>query len=284
MQRRTGFTVIEVLIAVAVVAAISGLIIYATTGKKKDQSSPEPTSSNQASETTQKQSSTAIDWQWMGEKWEASATPPACTEPVKFSVAPTDLSKATAVLYPGQTRGGNYKPHGGLRFDNAPDNNVSVKAIMDGRVTSGVRYIEMGETQYMFTIVNDCGIAYRYDHLLVLSPTFQKIADTLPAAKENDSRTTNFDNPASVKAGDEIATAVGFPKIRNVSFDLGVYDYRKRNEAAQSASYIATHKNFLGQAGHALCWFDMFSSADSAILKSLPAGDQASGKKSDYCK
>ncbi len=283
MHRKSGFTIIEVLIAVAVVAAISGLIIYATAGsKKKADASPQPSSSTQASTSTNA-TQTAIQWQWSGDKWQASSTPPDCTEPVKFSVAPADLSKATAVLYPGQSRGNNYKPHGGLRFDRASDNNLSVKAIMDGRVVSGARYIEMGETQYMFTIVNDCGVAYRFDHLLTLSPTFQKIADALPAAKPDDSRTTNFDNPVSVKAGDEVATAIGFPKIRNVSFDLGVYDYRQRNEAAQNASYVAKHQEFLAQAGHALCWFDMFSDADNAILKSLSAGDSASGKQSDYC-
>ena len=155
---------------------------------------------------------------------------------------------------------------------------------MDGVVASGARYIEMGETQYMFTIVNDCGIAYRYDHLLALSPTFQKLADALPAAKENDSRTTNFNNATVIKAGEEVATAVGFSKTRNVSFDLGVYDYRQRNQAAQSASYVTTHQNFLSQAGYALCWLDMFSTSDSAILTSLPGGDGTAGKTSDYCK
>lgn len=285
MSRQKGFSIIEVLIAVAVVAVIAGLIIYATAGQKKASTSTQPTPSTSTKETTTQQTPQGtVQWQWNGDKWQASATPPNCTEPLKFSTAPTDLSKATAVLYPGQSRGNNYKPHGGLRFDNASDNSLSVKAIMDGVVASGARYIEMGETQYMFTIVNDCGIAYRYDHLLTLSPTLQKLADTLPAAKPDDSRTTNFNTATVVRAGDELATAVGFSKTRNVSFDLGVYDYRQRNQAAQSSSYVSKYQNYLSQAGYALCWLDMFSSSDSAILKSLPAGDGVAGKTSDYCK
>ncbi len=274
----------EVLIAVAVVAAISGLIIYATAGSKKAETSTQSSPTANKDETSQQKAQGSVQWQWSGDKWQTNGNPPTCPDPLKFSTAPTDLSKATAVLYPGQSRGNNYKPHGGLRFDKAGDNNVSVKAIMDGVVASGARYIEMGETQYMFTIVNDCGIAYRYDHLLTLSPTFQKLADTLPVAKDNDSRTTNFNDATVIKAGDEIATAVGFSKNHNVSFDLGVYDYRQRNQAAQSTSYVSQHQNFLSQAGYALCWLDMFSTADSATLKSLPGGDGTAGKTSDYCK
>ncbi|MCC7289394.1 prepilin-type N-terminal cleavage/methylation domain-containing protein [bacterium] len=280
MHRKTGFAVIELIIALAVIGAIAGIVVYATSGPKKNNASQQSSGSND----TQGNGQGSVRWEWNGDKWQASSTPPSCKEPIAFSVAPTDLSKVTAVLYPGQSRGNNYKPHGGLRFDKASSNNLSVKAIMDGRVASGARYIEMGEVQYMFTIVNDCGIAYRYDHLLTLSPAFQKIADSLPSAKENDSRTTDFTADTLVKAGDEVATAVGFAKSGNVSFDLGVYDYRQRNQAAQDADYVATHKNFLSQAGHALCWLDMFSSADNAVLKSLPAGDQASGKSSDYCR
>src|SRR3990167_2451200 len=75
--------------------------------------------------------------------------------------APTDLSKVTAILYPGQTRGGDYKAHGGLRFDNAKTNDVTVVAPMAATVYEGSRYIEMGEVQYMFDFSAACDVDYR---------------------------------------------------------------------------------------------------------------------------
>jgi len=224
-----------------------------------------------------------IKWSWNGEKWQASGSAPECPNPLKFTITPADLSMASAVLYPGQTRGGNYKPHGGFRFDGKKTDDITVKAIMDGQVVSGARYIEMGEFQYMFVIENQCGIAYRFDHLATLSPAFQKLADTLPEPKKDDSRTTDFEMPVKVKAGDVVATSVGFKNLNNVGFDLGVYDYRKTNTAAQNNSYVSAHQNELSQSAYAVCWLDMFSTSDSNIIKNLPAGDLAGGKTSDYC-
>jgi hypothetical protein len=218
-----------------------------------------------------------------GSEWAPSGKAPDCPDPLKFNNAPSDLSLANSVLYPGQVRGGNYKPHGGIGFP-ATTNSIEVKAIMDGDVTSGSRYIESGEVQYLFWIENDCGIAYRFDHILTPSATMKPIVDQLPAAKENDSRTTNFEKPLKLKAGDIVATAVGFSKSpKNVSYDLGVYDLRKQNSAA-TPEFKAKHQNVLAQAAYAVCWFDMFSSQDTATLKSLPSRDQSMGKTSDYCK
>lgn len=267
-----GFHIIEILIAIVVIVLLGFVIwrfvISAGQDSQKSQSSGAE--------------STAIAWGWNGEEWQAQGQAPDCKDPVKFTTTPADLSKATAVLYPGQTRG-QYKPHGGFRFDGAKNDDITVKAIYDGYLTSGARYIEAGEVQYVLTFVNNCGIAYRLDHLATLAPAIQKVADTLPQAKVDDSRTTDFENPILVKTGEDIATAVGFKKTQNVSFDLGVYDYRKQNTAARSQAYKNAHKNELSQAAYAVCWLDMFPVEDSAIIKSLPAGDQAAGKTSDYC-
>jgi len=270
MHKRYGFSGIEVILVLAIIAAVGGVAWFGLRG-------------NNAKDSSAITNAKAVTWSFNGTAWEASGKPPACSSPIRFSQAPSDLSKATAVLYPGQTRGGNYKPHGGLRYPDG-QNNVTVKAIYDGRVTEGARYIEAGEVQYLFTIVNDCGIAYRFDHLQTLSPKFQAMADKLPAAQPNESRTTRFDDPLEVKAGEIVATAVGFPKMRNASYDLGVYDLRSTNQAAQSAEYRAKHQPWLNQAAYAVCWIDMFSASDNAILASLPGGDMVSGKQSDYCK
>lgn len=272
MHKRLGFSLIEVVLVLAVLSAVGALAWFGMQGGR-----------SKTSQVSNTEPAGAVSWSHNGTTWQASGKPPTCPNPVRFSQAPSDLSKATAVLYPGQTRGGNYKPHGGLRYPDG-QNKVAVKAIYDGNVVEGARYIEAGETQYMFTIVNDCGIAYRFDHLLSLSPKFQSLAVKLPAAQPNDSRTTKFNSPTSIKAGEVVATAVGFTNNGNASYDLGVYDLRSTNQAAQNAAYRAKHQNILSQAGYALCWLDMFSANDSAILAALPGGDMTSGKQSDYCK
>ncbi|MEK7602974.1 MAG: hypothetical protein AAB459_01885 [Patescibacteria group bacterium] len=222
----------------------------------------------------------SVSWQWDGSKWTSLGAPPKCDEPISFKQTAVDTALVEGILYPGQVRGGNYKPHGGFWLK-ISSNAVQIKAIIDGTVVNGSRYIEMGETQYMFTIVNDCGLAYRFDHLLELSPTFKTLADQLPTAKENDSRTTNFNSGAKVKAGDVVATAVGFKQNANYTFDLGVYDYRQANEASKISGYKVKVGGDLNQAGYAICWLDLFAGAN---YSSLPASDHTAGKTSDYCR
>lgn len=221
-------------------------------------------------------------WKVLGKK--DPSTPPtsssqqsggACpAQPMMIS--PADVSLATAVLYPGQTRNGDYKPHGGLRFDNATGNKVTVRAPMDAKLTSGSRYTEMGELQILLEFSNDCGVKYRFDHLLTLSDKFQKAVDaSLPDALPGDSRTTNFNPAVNVTKGEIVATAVGFAKTNNVSFDFGVYDLRSDDSASGDS---------FDQARYGVCWLkDWLPVADSAKLLALPAGDSKSGKTSNYC-
>ncbi len=222
----------------------------------------------------------AQTWEFTGSAWQNMGTPPDCPSPLVLE-PPTDLSKVTAILYPGQTRGGNYKAHGGFRLDNTKNDEVTIKAPIDAWLVKGSRYLEAGETQYMFDFISSCGIMYRLDHLRVLSSAFQAIANTFPEAKEDDSRTTSVEPQVLVKKGDVIATSVGFVKTSNTAFDWGVYDLRSPNKASQNASYAQTHS--AEQAWYGVCWLDYLSSANSALVKSLPAGDSASGKTSDYC-
>ncbi len=287
---QNGFHVIELAIVVVVIAAIVGVGFFVLSRSKKENraddrgvNTQQPANSESSGGSDSSQAT--VSWEFDGNKWQSSGTPPSCPDPLVFGTSPTDVSKAVSILYPGQSRGGNYKPHGGFRFGSST-NNIKVVAPMDAQLVEGSRYIEQGEVQYMLRFTNSCGISYRFDHLLKLSSTMQEQANKLPEPKENDSRTTNFDSPISVKEGDTVATAVGFAKAspKNVSFDLGVYDLRKLNAAASRQAYMSQHKDFLSQAGFAVCWFDMLPSKDAKIVKALPAGDASSGKTSDYCK
>lgn len=270
-----------------VVFAVFGF--YAVRGSKADQSAtskttnPDMKSGGESGKDSNDEVSIMSGWQFNGQTWEAIETPPPCTEPLKLDNAPTDVTKATAILYPGQSRGGNYKSHGGFRFAETT-NNISVKTPLAAKLVRASRYIEQGEVQYFFVFISECGILYRFDHLQTLTPKFQAIAETLPAAKVDDSSTTQVSPPVMVKAGEEVATAVGFTKTKNVSFDFGVNDLRNNNGVTPNPAWAAAFNQDKEFAPYGVCWFDLLPNADAAAVKNLPAGDGQAGKTSDYCK
>jgi hypothetical protein len=275
-----GSHIIAVVMALVVVAAI-GLVGYKVFNKSDKQSDNSTSSSQNSAESDSSDEASNVTWSLIGTSWKASATPPSCPNPVLKM--PVQLSKITNVLYPGQTRGTDYKPHGGFLFTGSKNSDISVTLAMDAYTYRASRYIEAGEVQYMFDFIAPCGVMLRYDHLLTLSPDFQKIADTLPAAKADDSRTTNID-AKSIKAGTTIATAVGHTKpSTNTSVDFGVYDLRSQNEVSKNSSYASKHSDEVETAYFGVCWLDWFDSATSSKLKSLP-GPGTEGKTSDYCK
>ena len=135
-----------------------------------------------------------------------------CPNPFIFPL-PIDINKATSVLYPGQIRGGDYKAHGGFRFENSLPGDILVTAPIDARVIAGARYpANTGDIQYTFDFEHPCGVRYRLGHLLTLSPKFQEIANKFPMPKGLDSRTTQVYPPIEIKQGEVIATAVGLTK------------------------------------------------------------------------
>lgn len=219
-----------------------------------------------------------IVW-YFNTEWKPSSKPPTCSEPLALQT-PVDINLATSILYPGQMRGGQYKAHGGFRFDHSKNDDITVKSPWDGLLVRGSRYIEQGEIQYLFDIINPCGIMFRFDHLLKLSPKFAEAAEYLRQPVVDDSRTTNI-GPIQIKAGEVIATAVGFKKTGNVGVDWGVYDLRQKNQASKNPEWLLQHQG--EQAPYALCWFDFLPPKDSTKVKSLPGGDVISGKQSDYC-
>ena len=222
-----------------------------------------------------------------------------CPKPFVFRM-PIDISKVTSILYPGQIRGGNYKAHGGFRFDTSRPNEITVTAPYDAEVIDGARYPVNGEVQYTFDFAHPCGIRYRFGHLLTLSPKFQAIAEKFPLPKGLDSRTTEVSPPIKVKQGEIIATAVGLTKGGDSVFggfntfvDWGVYDYRQKNEASQNPNWASAHaledsdwtKYYNSDIyQYAVCWFDWISAEDKVKVLALPSSDGQSGKSSDYCK
>lgn len=285
-KSQSGFGVVGVII-ILIVVGVAGFIGW----KVIANNSENDTSSNSSRKRRDdrggdRQRSELFIWRQTASGWEASRKAPNC--PVQpILKAPADLSKVTSVLYPGQTRGGNYKPHGGLRFDGVTDNAVTVTAPIDGYVVRGTSFIAEGEIQYGFDIMNNCGVAYRIGHLREISADLQNIADTWPAPGAG-SASQRVDPPVFVKQGEVVATKVGILASKNTFFDWGVFDYRQPNEASKSSDYQAAHGEGNGKdtAWNAVCWLQdgWLPSKDQGLLASLPAGDPTSGKNSDYCK
>ena len=217
------------------------------------------------------QSGAATSWFFNGSAWQASGTPADCPSPLVQ--APLDLSKVTSILYPGQTRGGDYKAHGGFRLDGqGQTNQVVVVSAIAGTVVRGARDTAHGVVQYGFDIINPCGVMMRIGHLLELSPRFAAIADTLPPATTNSTFTEL--SGYTVNAGEPIATAIGM--AGNVFMDFGIYDLRSRNPAT------TTMTGELRPYG--ICWLDALPAADRTRVRSLPPADGVSGTMSDYCR
>ena len=290
-----GFSHILVPVIILILAAV-GYAGYRVLRTSDNATSKSPAASS-------KQAATKVSWPTTPEvTWGATGegswmpfpydvVPPACPDPLELALPTPDIKKATSILYPGQSRagtfegkGGTYKAHGGIRFDNNADNNIDVVMPFNGSVFRATRFLVDGEIQYGFDISNACGIMIRFGHLRELTPAFQAIADKLPAPIEGDSRTTKVTPNIAFKTGDKIATAVGFKNTKNVGFDYGVYDLRKNNEASKDATFSKAHADTAELTSHGLCWLDLVDSSNKATLKALPAGDSKSGKTSDYCK
>lgn len=201
---------------------------------------------------------------------ENQAKQTGCPDPLVLQT-PVDISKVTAILYPGQVRGGDFKPHGGFRFDSSKNEEIEVRIPLAATFRAASRYLEEGEVQYLLDFETSCGIRYRFDHLLVLAPKFAEIIEKLPEAKKDDSRTSNIDGEVKVSQDELVATAVGLRGGSNVFVDFGVYKMKGLNI-------------FNNLKESAVCWFDLLSSEDNNKVRSLPSADSASGSQSAYCK
>lgn len=228
-----------------------------------------------------------VNWQfdYTSKTWQAIGNPPACPEPMVFP-SPVNVNFASGILYPGQIRGNDYKPHGGFRYDNRDTNDIEVRAIMDGVVLKASKYLEEGEEQILFFYVNDCGFMVMHDHFLTLSPKLQAALDTVPVGREGDSRTTNIEPKVSIKSGEVLATEIGHKNYKgqkNIFVDFGFYDLRRTNGVVYDAEFRARFPMIDEYGAHAVCWFDYLEANDASVVRNLPAGGHE-GKVSDYCR
>jgi len=219
---------------------------------------------------------TAVTWHYRDGIWVPTATPPQCDEPFIFQT-PVDLDLATAILYPGQYRGGDFKPHGGFRTDKT-EGPVEVRSPIEGYIWRVAKFTDDYGIHYMFDIQHQCGIMVRLGHLAKVPPKMEAIFDDFPIRSKYDSR-TELVEPFFVSLGEVIATDTQL----GTGFDWGAYDLRKENEASKDPNFRKAHSDEGEQAYHALCWLDLLPQEDRAIVKGLPAADGKSGKKSDYC-
>lgn len=277
-MQQNGFTITEVVAAtvILVVLIAMGWIIFSRESPREPQHIQK--TDIQSSNTTKEV--LPISWQFNGEEWSASGAPPTCTDPV-LQRSPLNLDGVRAVLYPGQSRGGDYKAHGGFHVKQTA---IDIVMPLDATPWRIARYLEGGEVQHMIDFISPCGIMMRFDHLLTMNGKYAELMNTLPPPQEGDSRTTIVQNQPMVRAGDVVATEVGHKQPVNMGFDFGVYDLRKRNAASANASWAATTQSKKEQAFYGVCWLDWFDPDTNTRLHSFPAGDGQLGKTSDYCK
>lgn len=279
---QNGFAVIAVLIIIVLLGVIAFLILRDSKGDNNN---------SFLESINHPKSSEGIRWNYdfSSEKWVTSGTPPDCPDPLIIP-SPAEVTLATSVLYPGQIRGTDYKPHGGFRFDNLPSNELDVYTPMDGNLYQAARHLEGGEVQYSLYFINDCGIMYKLDHLRELTDKFNKILDKIPMGAEGDSRTTFIEPQVFFPKGEQVAVKVGIEKSnlgvggRNVFFDYGVYDLRKPNGTDYSEEFLKNQPNINYFGTHAICWLDNLPEDEKSVVYSLPGADSTSGTKSDYCK
>jgi|SRR3990167_3846151 len=216
--------------------------------------------------------------------WQANGTPPECPEPFAID-SPVNVNLASGILYPGQIRGGDYKPHGGFRFDNRDTNDIEVRAVMDGYLLKASKYLESGEPQILVFYVNECGMMVMHDHFLTLSPKLQTALSKLPLNSEGDSRTTIIEPKVYIKKGETLASEIGhknFEGRKNIFIDFGLYDLRKTNGIVFDSNFRQRFPMIDEYGAHALCWFDYLSDEEESVVKNLPAGG-IEGKTSSYC-
>jgi hypothetical protein len=268
-KSQEGFHVIE-LVIVLVVVGVVGLVGYKVFNSRDKSNSPRATQNTNSSSSNE-----PVKWAFNEQKLEwfaQTGTPSTCKDPFVFDQSPVDLSKIMVIGMPGQYRGYNYKPHGGLRLTNPDSGKMDVVMPTDATLVSLTRYYENNDDiQYLLTFETSCGIAFRFDHLHTLSPAFQAIAETTPAPKKNDTRTdpnmafkrTDF------KAGDLVATDIGFPSIKNFGFDFGAYDYRHRNTISKNQTWASIHNQYQSLDWYGTCWIDQLPGADAVKAKEL---------------
>ncbi len=247
-------------------------------------------------DTTQSSGSTAngdVVWGFNEKelKWFAkSGTPTQCADPYVFDRSPVDLAKIEVIGMPGAYRGFNYKPHGGMRLKDMNSGKIEIVMPADATLVNLKRYFEgsPAELQYLLTFETDCGIAFRFDHVYTLTPEFAEIAKKTPEPKLNDTLSdpnAPFERK-KFKAGEVVATEVGFPATKNFGFDFGTYDYRMPNDISKNKTWAAIHNQFQSLEWYGRCWIEQLPGSDIQKAKELSLKVVNPSKPnivSDYC-
>lgn len=275
--RGHGFSILELILLFAVVGII-GALVWVFFINKSPETTPTTGTDSSGKELSY------IEWSFDGNSWKPADSVPACADPLTIKL-PADAKKVSNVLYPGQIRGGDFKPHGGLGVENPKNNGLVVTTPMDAFLYRGSRYIQDGEVQYMFDFIHPCGIMYRLDHLKTLSEEFNGYAGQLPEPKADSSQTEKFVHHPLIKQRAVVASEVGLTSGPNVFFDFGIYDLRKQNEASKTDTYKVSQLRIddKEQSFFAVCWLNLLEGEEKSTITSLPARG-IEGKISDYCK
>lgn len=274
-SNQEGFHLVILLIAILIIGAVGFVGFRAFTQNKEA-------------------TNAAVEWAFDEQKlawYTKTGTAPACKEPFVFDQSPIEPSLITGVLLPGSYRGYSYKPHGGFGTPEELGGKVEIKMPIDATLVGLTRYYEgtKPDLQYVLTFENDCGIAFRFDHLHTLSPELQEIAEKTPEPKLNDTRTSPSDNPTRTKfkSGQVIATQVGLPSMSIYGFDFGVYDYRQPNEISKNDAWAKIHNQYQSLDWFGICWYGMLPGVSQDTLESMSLAQvdtrRTVKKVSDYC-
>ena len=238
--------------------------------------SPAPTTDN-----------STVGWHFNGSAWVSQGEALNCPTPLIAQGALLDFSKVVSFVQPGQTRGGSYKPHAGLRWSEYGGyvKGVTITAPFDGEIVDVAQYKQGGIYQFLVNIIHPCGVMLRLGHLLEPSDFMKDILRNIPPAIENDSR-ENFLSGVYIKKGQVIATEVGMPPPASPDslgsfMDLGILNLRARNPILPlNFSSNADPKYSL----YSVCWYksSFLSEADRTQVMSLPFSN--GDATSDYCK
>jgi hypothetical protein len=232
---------------------------------------------------------TKVQWQYdfNNATWVSQGVVPKCPTPLISTSELTDFSKIVSIVQPGQSRGGSYKPHGGLRWSTFGTyvKGVTITAPFDGEIVGAVHYTVSGIYQFGINIIHPCGVMLRMGHLQEPSEYIKAVLKGLPAAAENDSR-ESFLQEFFIKKGQIIATEVGMPlpalpDSLGTYMDLGILNLLTKNPAL-SASFVSNAD--VKYSLYSVCWYEgnYFSDVDKARLLSLPLAN--GDATSDYCK
>lgn len=236
---------------------------------------------------TPRPASSTVGWRFNGSAWVSQGDVLKCPAPLIAQGALLDFSKVVSFVQPGQTRGGSYKPHAGLRWSEYGGyvKGVAITAPFDGEIVGVAQYKQGGIYQFLVNVIHPCGVMLRLGHLLEPSDFMKDILKNLPPAMENDSR-ESFLSGVYIKKGQVIATEVGMPPPASPDslgtfMDLGILDLSTKNPILPlNFSSNADPKYSL----YSVCWYksSFFSEADRAKVVSLPFSN--GDATSDYCK